>query len=68
MDLIPATITCPYCGETLHISIDPSEYEEYGTSSYIEDCQVCCQPITIRLSLDQDGNWLIQGLTGNDPL
>ena len=33
----------PYCGESLWILVDPSiEFQEY-----VEDCQVCCQPIEI---------------------
>ena len=27
-----------------------------GSSSYIEDCQVCCQPIELRLSVAEDGS------------
>ena len=36
---------CPYCGETISFLIE----ELYGNQSYIEDCEVCCQPIQIRL-------------------
>jgi hypothetical protein len=38
-----ADITCPYCGEPLEITLDLSVPEQ----DYIEDCQVCCQPIQI---------------------
>ena len=37
-------ISCPYCGETLRIDIDPSA----GGQDYVEDCQVCCQPMQVR--------------------
>jgi hypothetical protein len=38
-----AQITCPFCWETLTILLDLSLPEQ----DYIEDCQVCCQPIRI---------------------
>ena len=38
---VEANIDCPYCGETLEILIDDS----IESQRYIEDCQVCCQPI-----------------------
>jgi hypothetical protein len=38
-----ADITCPYCWEPLEITLDLSVPEQ----DYIEDCQVCCQPIQI---------------------
>jgi len=28
-----------------------------GSQSYIEDCQICCQPM--RLSFDTDGEYLL---------
>ena len=43
--LEPANIQCPYCWEMLGISVDPSVREQ----SYVEDCQVCCQPILIHV-------------------
>ena len=44
-------IQCPYCGETIDIVIDCSVEQQ----SYIEDCQVCCRPINIDVSVDQNG-------------
>jgi hypothetical protein len=41
-----AQITCPFCWEPLTILVDLSIPEQ----DYIEDCQVCCQPIRIRYS------------------
>jgi len=46
-----AHIDCPYCGESLEISIDPS----VGQQAYIEDCQVCCKPIQFRIRVSADG-------------
>ncbi|MBT6273887.1 MAG: CPXCG motif-containing cysteine-rich protein [Chromatiales bacterium] len=39
--------SCPYCGEWLEISIDPS----VETQSYVEDCQVCCSPFVVHVEL-----------------
>ena len=40
---------CPYCGAALTLEIDCSA----GTSQdYIEDCQLCCQPIRVLVELD----------------
>jgi len=36
-------IHCPFCGEPITIVVDTSA----GSQSYIEDCQVCCQPMQI---------------------
>jgi hypothetical protein len=38
-----AEVSCPYCGETITIVLDLSVEEQ----SYIEDCSVCCQPMTV---------------------
>jgi hypothetical protein len=40
------TITCPYCWESIEISLDLS----VDTQQQIEDCSVCCRPIVIRYS------------------
>jgi len=44
-------VPCPYCGETFDTTIDLSS----GSTSYIEDCQVCCQPIEFLLEVAEDG-------------
>jgi transcription elongation factor Elf1 len=49
--LIEQNIRCPYCGENYASSIDISA----GGQEYIEDCYVCCRPITIRVRVDLDG-------------
>ena len=46
------TISCPYCGEYIDILIDGSLPEQ----EYVEDCQVCCRPIVIRVQIDGDGD------------
>lgn len=45
------SVHCPYCGEPLELALDGSA----GEQSYIEDCQVCCRPISVSVALDEDG-------------
>lgn len=47
---------CPWCGERFEAVVDASA----GDSEYVEDCPVCCRPITIRLQAGDDGD--VQGL------
>lgn len=50
--MLPAIdIGCPYCGETIVLFVDGSA----GDQHYIEDCQVCCRPIQVTVTLDADG-------------
>jgi hypothetical protein len=42
---------CPYCGEPIILVVD----EGGGANqSYIEDCEVCCRPMQVYLSRDDD--------------
>lgn len=45
------TIYCPYCGEPLEVLVDRSEVG----AQMIEDCQVCCRPIEMRLDYSAGG-------------
>jgi hypothetical protein len=45
------TVQCPYCGERFDTLVDPGA----GAVSYIEDCQICCQPIEFELQVDGRG-------------
>lgn len=44
-------VQCPACGEPLQLAIDTSA----GAQAYVEDCQVCCRPLLVRVSMDDDG-------------
>ena len=44
-------VVCPYCGEAFETSADASA----GSCTYVEDCQVCCQPIDMELRVDATG-------------
>ena len=45
------TVQCPYCGEGFDTVVDLSA----GSFSYVEDCQVCCQPIELAGEVDAAG-------------
>ncbi|MEO0540297.1 MAG: CPXCG motif-containing cysteine-rich protein [Cyanobacteria bacterium P01_A01_bin.105] len=46
-----ADYTCAYCGETSTTFIDISA----GLSQrYVEDCQVCCRPNILYITIDED--------------
>jgi hypothetical protein len=52
-ELAEATIVyCPYCGESVELLLDASGGE---TQEYVEDCEVCCQPWSVRVTIDHDG-------------
>ncbi|MCR6495166.1 CPXCG motif-containing cysteine-rich protein [Thermomonas sp. S9] len=44
-------VACPYCGETVTLMLDASA----GAQHYIEDCTVCCRPITVVVDVDDAG-------------
>lgn len=43
--------TCPYCWEQISIVLDLSVKGQ----TYVEDCEVCCQPIEVQYTVD-DGD------------
>lgn len=53
---------CPYCGEPIEILVDTS----VASQSYIEDCQVCCCPITLTVEVDEDGDARVWAAGEND--
>jgi hypothetical protein len=59
--LTPCRIDCPYCGEAIEILLDAS----LASQNYIEDCQVCCRPITLQVDIDDDGTPQVRA-TGED--
>ncbi|BCT91942.1 hypothetical protein LYSHEL_09660 [Lysobacter helvus] len=57
-----ADISCPYCGETITLVIDDSA----GAQRYIEDCHVCCRPIVVDVSIDDDGDPVVHASAEDD--
>jgi hypothetical protein len=47
MLLEEVSVQCPWCGEPFDTTVDLTA----GNSQYVEDCQICCQPIvfTVRV-------------------
>lgn len=46
-----AEYSCAYCGEPNMTFVDLSAG---GQQSYVEDCQVCCQPNVLFLAIDEE--------------
>jgi hypothetical protein len=44
-------LQCPWCGEVYGSQIDLTDRSRI----YIEDCQVCCQPIEVTLEVSEAG-------------
>jgi hypothetical protein len=40
---------CPYCWETISMLLDSSV-----SASYVEDCEVCCNPIEVDFSFENN--------------
>jgi transcription elongation factor Elf1 len=41
---------CPYCGEDISMVLDLSVPRQ----KYVEDCEVCCNPIEVSYSVEDD--------------
>jgi hypothetical protein len=55
-------VQCPYCGEMIDVLIDCSAPHQ----NYIEDCQVCCQPIHFDVSVNQNGELTVLSSSENE--
>ena len=47
-----AGVTCPHCGASVSITLDPAGGQ---VQEYVEDCEVCCKPWKVQLSYDAKG-------------
>ena len=43
-------VTCPYCGEEIEIQV-----EEDVRGSFVQDCEVCCNPWLVRVTRSSEG-------------
>ncbi len=41
---------CPYCWEEISMLLDPSVSQQ----TYIEDCEVCCNPIQVSVGFEDE--------------
>lgn len=57
------TIACPWCGEPFVALVDTS----IDNQTYVEDCQICCQPVLFEVRLDTiSGEVTLQTRREND--
>lgn len=49
-------VECPWCGETVLLTVDPWGGED---QVYTEDCEVCCQPWRVHAHFDADGQAVV---------
>ena len=43
-------VTCPYCGEEVEIFVEPDVH-----GSFVQDCEVCCNPWLVHVERTNDG-------------
>jgi hypothetical protein len=49
MDEVEKFLKCPYCFEKISMILDVSVNDQ---QSYVEDCEVCCNPIQISYNAE----------------
>ena len=55
-------VICPYCGEEVEIYLEP---DVRGT--FVQDCEVCCNPWRLRIISDYGERWLdVQRADGSE--
>jgi hypothetical protein len=50
LDYVEYFFACPYCSERISMVLDTSVKRQ----TYIEDCEVCCQPIEVSYGVKND--------------
>ena len=53
-DLFP--VMCPYCGENVEIYLEPDM-----TGTFVQDCEVCCNPWQVRITYDDGERYVDVG-------
>ena len=55
---LEATYICESCGEEIVVPVDISG----GTQQdYVEDCPVCCHPMSLHVEIDDEGEARVAG-------
>jgi ribosomal protein L31 len=49
---------CDSCGEEIVVPVDISAG---SNQDYVEDCPVCCHPMTLHVEIDSDGEARVEG-------
>jgi hypothetical protein len=60
---VEGEVTCPYCGESIAVALDPGSGEQ---QDYIEDCQVCCRPWRVHVDYGADGHATVTAIPTDD--
>jgi hypothetical protein len=56
MEAMTITVDCPYCGEATSLDADLDlEAREPGAHRFVQDCNVCCRPISATVTVDANG-------------
>lgn len=51
-------INCPCCGGATELDFGgDAEYSAPGEHLFVQDCDVCCAPIAVRLRIGIDGDF-----------
>jgi hypothetical protein len=50
------TVTCPYCGEAVELFIEADV-----DGSFVQDCEVCCNPWAVRVFVEDDVRTVVVG-------
>jgi len=53
-----AVYICDSCGEEIVVPVDISAEAH---QDYVEDCPVCCHPMTLHIDIDPDGEPRVAG-------
>lgn len=57
-----ARVSCPCCGQPIELLVDCS----VDVQEYIEDCEVCCHPMRVSVSVDVDGDPVVTARSEDD--
>ncbi|MBO1519437.1 CPXCG motif-containing cysteine-rich protein [Oceanisphaera pacifica] len=61
-DFFEKTIQCPYCAEHISVTLDASA----GDQDYIEDCSVCCHPMHLVLTCNEQTDEVELSVSADD--
>ena len=61
-ELLEHDIGCPYCGENITILVDDSLPDQ----QYVDDCQVCCRPVILNVTVNDDGDVVVVAMAENE--
>ena len=53
-----ATYICDSCGEEIVVTVDISAGSR---QDYVEDCPVCCHPMSLHVEIGDDGEARVEG-------